>query len=294
MTQKKSLPKFPIPVVTELGIGSQEDDGLEYMVMPKGMDVFQIPLLPEPEDMSAYPNAMQTLHALIQMIKDHQQGEVVAPLTLLHLSEVEVNVINQVLGEGEVAATIAANEEQNFPQIDIQETVFVGVWRVLVIAHGIRIYDALEVATIPALIEQVAQQDAESNYQAQALPADMVNVPTIIHEVVNQSQTWSKTQKSHMVNLTLLPLSELDIAYIDEQLGTGRVTILSRGYGNCRIVNTCTPNTWRLVYYNSHDKVILNAIEVVDIPEVACAAEQDFKESLGRLIEVVSWLESES
>ena len=32
------------------------------------------------------------------------------------------------------------------------------------------------------------------------------------------------------------------------------------------------PNTWRVVYYNSQDAMILNSIEVVDMPEVACAA----------------------
>lgn len=45
------------------------------------------------------------------------------------------------------------------------------------------------------------------------------------------------------VNLSLLPLSPSDIAFLDHRLGTGRVLILSRGYGNCRITNCCVPKT---------------------------------------------------
>ena len=82
-----------------------------------------------------------------------------------------------------------------------------------------------------------------------------------------------------------------DIAWLDHVLGTGRVLILSRGYGNCRITNTCVPNTWRVVYYNSQDTVILNTVEVTAIPEVACAAPEDLADSLERLREVLEWVQ---
>ena len=94
-----------------------------------------------------------------------------------------------------------------------------------------------------------------------------------------------------MVNLSLLPLSPQDIGFLDHQLGTGRVLMLSRGYGNCRITNCRVPHTWRVVYYNSQDAVILNTVEVVGVPEVACAAPEDLADSLERLREVVQWVE---
>jgi hydrogenase-1 operon protein HyaF len=62
---------------------------------------------------------------------------------------------------------------------------------------------------------------------------------------------------------------------------------LSRGYGNCRITSTRLANVWWVQYFNSMDKMILNTIEVVDIPEVARAAKEDFEESAERLGE---WL----
>ena len=95
-----------------------------------------------------------------------------------------------------------------------------------------------------------------------------------------------------MVNLTLLPVTPGDIAFLDHQLGTGRVLMLSRGYGNCRITNTRHPNCWRVVYYNSMDSVILNTVEVVDMPEVAVAAPEDLRDSHTRLADVLAYLES--
>ena len=99
------------------------------------------------------------------------------------------------------------------------------------------------------------------------------------------------SEDAQVVNLSLLPVTPEDIAYLDHLLGTGRITVLSRGYGNCRITNCAVANTWRLVYYNSQDKVILNTVEVSGVPEVACAAPEDLHDSLDRLAEVLAWVD---
>jgi hydrogenase-1 operon protein HyaF len=40
------------------------------------------------------------------------------------------------------------------------------------------------------------------------------------------------------------------------------------------------------------DKVILNTVEVVDMPEVAMAAPEDLRDSHERLLDVMTYLES--
>jgi hydrogenase-1 operon protein HyaF len=52
------------------------------------------------------------------------------------------------------------------------------------------------------------------------------------------------------------------------------------------------PHCWRVVYYNSQDVVILNTVEIGDLPEVAQAAREDLEDSHERLAEVLQWLES--
>jgi hydrogenase-1 operon protein HyaF len=39
------------------------------------------------------------------------------------------------------------------------------------------------------------------------------------------------------------------------------------------------------------DTVILNAVEVTDMPDVACAAQEDLRDSLERLQEVIEWVD---
>ncbi|VAY89035.1 Hydrogenase expression/formation protein HupH (fragment) [mine drainage metagenome] len=83
-------------------------------------------------------------------------------------------------------------------------------------------------------------------------------------------------------------MSPEDLAYLYDAFGTGTVSILSRGYGNCRITSTRLANVWWVQYFNSTDQIILNTLEVVDVPEVALAADEDFLESVVRLGEWLS------
>ncbi|HQS11393.1 MAG TPA: hydrogenase expression/formation C-terminal domain-containing protein, partial [Xanthobacteraceae bacterium] len=78
-----------------------------------------------------------------------------------------------------------------------------------------------------------------------------------------------------------------DLALIDAAVGIGGLTILSRGYGNCRIDAAARRDVWRVRYYNSTDMLILDTLEITDLPEVACAAPEDIADSAERLTEVL-------
>jgi hydrogenase-1 operon protein HyaF len=86
-----------------------------------------------------------------------------------------------------------------------------------------------------------------------------------------------------------MPVTPEDAAWLDVQLGRGGLSILSRGFGNCRITATAYPNVWWVQYFNAMEKLILNSVEVVDVPIVAQAAAEDFADSRERLAE---WIES--
>jgi hydrogenase-1 operon protein HyaF len=68
------------------------------------------------------------------------------------------------------------------------------------------------------------------------------------------------------------------------------VTLLSRGYGNCRVTATGVARVWWVQYFNSQDALILNTIEVTEVPAVACAAALDLEDSAERLAEVIAWI----
>lgn len=90
-----------------------------------------------------------------------------------------------------------------------------------------------------------------------------------------------------MINLSLLPHTEGDLAWLDIRLGQGSTDILSRGYGNCRVRATALPRVWRVQFFNSMDSLILDTFEVTDMPEVVLAAPEDIADSAERLREVI-------
>jgi hydrogenase-1 operon protein HyaF len=94
------------------------------------------------------------------------------------------------------------------------------------------------------------------------------------------------------MNLSLLPATPDDLLWLDEQLGRISFSILSRGFGNCRITATALPYVWWVQYFNDMEKLILNSVEIVDVPAVALAAIEDYEETTTRLAEWIESLES--
>jgi hydrogenase-1 operon protein HyaF len=282
---------FPIPVV---GAGSQppEEDGLQYLPMPQGMHTYRMPTLPEPEALGGHAGALQALHGALDQVRAWRRGAPVVPIDLGGLDAADRALVNQVLGEGEVSAQVLGDD--GTPRAVVQESVFAGVWRVLEHRPDGAPRDTLEIGPVPRLLLAIATEDGQSPPPTMPtqVPPGVLNAVPLLAELAEHRARWQPGRPAEVVNLTLLPVGHEDIAYLDHALGTGRIVILSRGYGNCRITDTRVPHTWRVVYYNSQDTVILNAVEVVGIPEVACAAAEDLADSEERLVEVLQWVEA--
>ena len=283
---------FPIPVRV-VGAGSHiEEDELVYMSMPQGMETFRAPILPEPEEIAAHGAAKAALQAveraLAEVLADGENRSV----TLADLSLEDRALVNSVLGEGEVSACVQADAGED-RTVQIQESVYAGIWRVLHMRGDVVVHDTVEIGTIPRILEDVAHQDVRESMERWSgpLPPNVQNAPLLLGEIEDQFTQWQAGQAAYVVNLTLLPMSNEDIGFMDHHLGTGRVLILSRGYGNCRITNCRVPNTWRVVYYNSQDVVILNTVEIGALPDVARAAREDLEDTQHRFREVLAWLE---
>jgi hydrogenase-1 operon protein HyaF len=122
------------------------------------------------------------------------------------------------------------------------------------------------------------------------LPPGAMNVPALVNELQEAMDRSGPATPAHVINLTLLPLSPEDTAHLDRLLDGGSVVILSRGFGNCRISSTAARSVWRVQYFNNMQTLILNTIEVVDMPEVAIAAREDLVETRERLADLVQWM----
>jgi len=267
------MKEFPIPLVA-LGPGTHtEDESLDYLPMPKDMDSYRPPVLPEPEELVGLDQARQALQQVLTLLERGGKGGAPGLVTLGVLGPRDFHVINQVLGEGETSAVVqlgAGNLE-----VRVQESVFAGVWRLMTWRNEegrepVLVDDAIEVGPVPSLFASTAAEDVWKEHPTWqgALPPNVQNAPLLVEEIRDQVARWQPGQVSHVVNLTLLPVTPEDIAFLDHHLGTGRVLMLARGYGNCRISNTRLSNCWRVVYYNPIDKVSSTLSSVVAMPEV--------------------------
>lgn len=279
-------PLHYIPLM-DIGPGSQpEDDApLEYINMPQGMYTHALPQLPEPQVLDAAPGARQALGEILHMLRSRHAGDTPPSLDLHTYSRADRTLLDQLLGEGEVSARIGGAEG-----VRIQESIFAGVWRVFGAGH-----DHIDVAPAPAFLCRAARIDAAGDALTppQPLPAGVMNAPAILTELQDRTRNWQPGSTAHVINLSLLPLSEQDVPFLDACLGEGAVLVLARGYGNCRISNTRVPNCWRVRYFNSQDALILDTIEVTDLPEVVLAAPEDIADSLERFEDIIQWFEDE-
>ena len=284
------MSETPIPIaipIVPMGPGSQPDEAdgveLDILQLPSGMSTYAAPPLPEPEQVEDLTQAKHCLNELLGLLQGYRNSWTASQLDLIDLDGADLELIDQVLGEGEVSLVFAGDR-----RVRIQESVLAGVWRIRIDdAEGRRLQDLVEVAPIPRLIRESTFESASERVgmEARYIPQGVLNAPPLLAEI--NDKLALPGGEPHVINLTLLPQTEQDLAFLGERLGRGPVTILSRGYGNCRITSTATRHVWWVQYFNSQDRNILNSLEITPVPEVACAAPEDIRDSAERLAEIL-------
>jgi hydrogenase-1 operon protein HyaF len=130
--------------------------------------------------------------------------------------------------------------------------------------------------------------DRRIDTSAPEAEGDVLNALPILVELAAHAENYASGGPPHAINLTLLPLSETEIGFLEERLGNGSVEVLSRGYGKCEVKSTATRDLWWVRYYNSMGTLILNSVEVIGVPEVVVAAEEDLRDSAQRLEDIIA------
>lgn len=263
---------------TGFGPGSQPDEGgLDYLAMPSGMRTYAHHL-PEVEAPDRFAPALALLADAAAACREAAALGAGRRLPLGHLDAENRRLLAETLGEGEVACQVAGE-----PPARAQEAVFAGVWTVS--APGV---DRIEVGPVPQDVA-VRAFDPVTPAIGPLAPRGpgVVNAPALVSELMDRSAAWGPGTAPHVVNLTLLPHTPEDLGHLDTALGRGSATLLSRGYGNCRVEATALRNVWRVRFFNSMDSLILDTFEVANVPEVALAAREDFADSAARIDEIL-------
>ena len=279
---------FPIPVVS-VGAGSQssEEDGeLSYLPLPREMSTFSVSL-PDPERVRDMLEVREAVRWLMEATANFKPGEANRRFDAGVLDAANRQILNEVLGEGEVSIIVTGDGE-----VRAQESVFTGVWRLQEFAaDGTLRRDLIEVGPVPEIAIAAARAASRPDVQRREVPADAFSAPPIIEEVAHRTATRQPGDPAHVINLSLLPMSASDGECLGKVLAAGPVRILSRGYGNCRITSTVVRDTWWVQYVNGYGATMVDSIEITEVPEVALAAPEDMVESSRRLRETLEWLE---
>jgi hydrogenase-1 operon protein HyaF len=281
---------FPLPVRT-IGPGSQvEEEELQYLAMPRDMATFAMPRVPETAPYEALAAARDLLARFLAAFERWDPAsEAPSPrLDLTGVPEATLTVVNDMLGEGEVSIQVGGPTPHR-----IQESVFAGVWRVCALdGDGRLVADAIEAAPVPAVALAAARAAGAERIAPVEIPPGAMNSPALLAEIGAQLAQRRQGAATHVLNLTLFPLTPDDHRVLERALPVGPVAMISRGFGNCHITSTSARSVWRVQYFNSMQTLILNTIEIVDVPEVALAAVEDLVDSRERLAELIEWMDS--
>ncbi len=279
---------FPIPVLADASIASAE--GPQVSFVPGRMETFERPPRRAPKSEAAQREAVRLVSSLLDRMRavpfapwDAGDRRSVAPLLSLTQAPKEVvEEVNDLLGQGEVSCRIDGPRP-----VHIQETSFPSVWRVQVLApDGSVADDRIETGAFPAAAG-IAVSPSRGTVEPGPEPDGLMNSPALIREILHRAERWRPGDPAHVINLTLLPVTPQDLQYLGDTLGRGTIGILSRGYGSCRIGSTRMGNVWWVQHFHNMGQMILNTIEIVDLPIAAQAAVQDYEDSCERLGE---WL----
>jgi hydrogenase-1 operon protein HyaF len=191
------------------------------------------------------------------------------------------NFIEQILGEGELSILADKPGER----LIINEAVFTGVWRVRQYQNGILTQDYLETGAFPQILAEWSTGQDSKPSLPKVFPENLMNAPALLYEIFAKSKDFTPGSEE-VINLTLLPLTPEDMAFLIECLGLVGISILSKGYGDCRIRRTGLPNVWWVQYFNSPGQLILNTLEITALPNVVMAALEDLEDSARRLGEI--------
>jgi len=285
MESDEKLKSIPVRLI---GPGSQVEnpDGqtLAYIEMPSDMARFEVPDMPPAEAVRELAAARDTMQWLQSALAEFAKASAPQMANLGALDAANRELVHQILGEGEVSV-----RSTGVLQTRSQESVLAGVWRTLYLNNdGDVCYDVLEVGDVPHTVRMSCSPDQPVNINREGIADELANALGILVELRAYSDRYQESAEAHTINLTLLPLSPAELEFLHMRLGRGAVDTLSRAYGKCQISSTLTRNVWWVRYYNSMGTLILNTLEVVDVPAAIRAAADDIADSATRLADMIA------
>jgi len=256
--------------------GAPDDDPLALLGTPPMV----LPVQPRlPDDFEATPALRDWLRQLRSLLdRAGRDPSAVGRLPMAELDAVSRQAITEILGEGEVAGSVTLDGVRR----DLQESVLTGVWQVRDDTGRCTV----EVGPVPAVVTRAAVSLRPAPLRLPEPTGAVMNGAAILAEVSDRAANWQGGE-NHVINFTLLPMTEADHELLIRVLGRAELSLTSGGFGDCRIMASTVRHVWAVQYVNAMGHTILDTIEIGDVPRAACAGREDFEDSAERLGEIL-------
>ena len=233
------------------------------------------------------PAGREIMDAIVADLRERaaDPGLPVKRFNLGGLDEAGRAAIADILGEGDVWAKVGVGNR--FWRV--VESVMAGVWRLESSAADDATEECLDVGPAPGPILQASAELPRDRIDIPAqMPQGAMNAPYLLAELQDRSSKYQPGAENHVINFTLLPLTDVDSQVLTGVLGQIPLVIRSGGYGSSRVFATGLRHVWAVQYVNGMGSVILDTLEVGGVPVSVLAAKEDFEDSAERLAEILT------
>ncbi|MEM1435529.1 MAG: hydrogenase expression/formation protein [Pseudomonadota bacterium] len=204
------------------------------------------------------------------------------------LNAVDQQAVREVLGEGEVSGSVTLDGVD----LTLEEALLPGVWRVT--GGGA---EWVEVGSVPEAVIIAADSLEPAPFAVPAGTDDaavaawgpsIMNAPAVLHEVSERAAACAAEPSvdgalNHVINFTLLPMSDSDERMLLDVLGRAALSLRSGGFGDCRVMATRYRHVWAVQFVNAMGNPVLDTLEIGAVPQSICAQQTDFEDALERL-----------
>jgi hydrogenase-1 operon protein HyaF len=205
-------------------------------------------------------------------------------VSLNGLNEAERATIADILGEGDIWAKVGLDNAY----WRVVESVMAGIWRVESSTADGTQGEWIEIGPVPAPILRAAAELPRPEIRVpEQMPQGAMNAPALLFALQQRSSEYRPGAANHVINFTLLPITDVDAQVLTGVLGQVPLVIRSGGFGSSRVFATGLRHVWAVQYINGMGNVILDTLEVGGVPISVLAAREDFEDSAERLGEVL-------
>jgi hydrogenase-1 operon protein HyaF len=259
------------------------DDQLRLIGMPTGL------VRPVRQALAAdqlTPDSREIMDAVVAELRRRIETPHAPPtrFSLAELDESGKAAIADILGEGDVWAKVGVRNA--FWRV--VESVLAGVWRLESSAADGTTQEWIEVGSVPWPILHASTELPRAAIDIpKQMPQGAMNAPFLLAELQERSSKYQPGAENHVINFTLLPITEVDADVLTQVLGQIPLVIRSGGYGSSRVFATGLRHVWAVQYVNGMGNVILDTLEIGSVPVSVLAAKEDFEDSAERLAEIL-------